>query len=73
MERYWNDARLDFPKESGFYYVYVDIQTDLGLSHFHDIAQFNFERSEWTSDELKKAGGTITFWTELLDNPQTFI
>ena len=71
VKKRWYNAIKHPPKETDRYWVYVEVQGDLGLSHYQDNACYNVGDKLWTSDALKKEGGTVTRWTELMSEPET--
>ncbi len=69
-KKHWNDALKNPPKESNRYWVYVEVQGDLGLSYYQDNAYYNINNKTWTSEILEKEGGKVTHWTELMSEPE---
>jgi len=69
MERQWKEATTP-PKEGGRFWGYVAFQGDLGLSYYQDNVSYNETENRWSSNNIKKEGGTVTHWTELLDSPE---
>jgi len=69
MKRYWKEVS-NSPNESDRYWGYIAYQGDLGLSHYQDNVYYDKVENRWSSDLIKKEGGTVTHWTELLEHPK---
>ena len=70
MVRTWKCAVDEPPTISGRYWGFVAYQGSLGLSYYQDNVYYDKEENRWTSDNIKKEGGHVTHWTELLDRPK---
>jgi len=68
MKKKWKSTNTN-PPESGRYWCYIEEVTENGKSYFQWNCSYNINENRWNIDKLEHLGGSVLYWTELLDKP----